>query len=118
MTTAVEKFQEFDKFGSILGLERINELLCRLGNPHLGLRCIHVAGTNGKGSTCKYLEQGLAAYGYSVGLYTSPYIEIFNERIQCGGRLITDEELELYGNQVLAAAAGMVRDGFGFTDGI
>ncbi|MGI6766087.1 MAG: bifunctional folylpolyglutamate synthase/dihydrofolate synthase [Lentihominibacter sp.] len=111
MTTVVDKFHEFDKFGSILGLERINELLYRLGNPHLGLRYIHVAGTNGKGSTCKYLEQGLAACGYSVGLYTSPYIEIFNERIQCDGQLITDDELELYGNQVLTAAAEMVRDG-------
>ncbi len=111
MKSAVEKFQEFDKFGSILGLERVNELLNRLGDPHLGLRCIHVAGTNGKGSTCKYLEQGLAACGYSVGLYTSPYIEIFNERIRCDGQLITDEELELYGEQALARADEMVGDG-------
>lgn len=111
MVTVADKFQEFDKFGSVLGLDRINELLSRLGDPHLGLRCIHVAGTNGKGSTCKYLEQGLAGCGYRVGLYTSPYVEKFNERIQCNGQMITDEELEIYGGQALAGAADMVRDG-------
>ena len=111
MANAVDKFHEFDKFGSILGLQRVSELLNRLGNPHLELRCIHVAGTNGKGSTCKFLEKGLEACGYSIGLYTSPYIEKFNERIQCDGQLITDEELEIYGNEALAKAAEMVEDG-------
>lgn len=111
MTTAVDKFHEFDRFGSVLGLERVRELLRRLGDPHEGMRYIHVAGTNGKGSTCKFLEKGLAGCGYKVGLYTSPYIEKFNERIQFDGRQITDEELELYGDQALAKAAEMVEDG-------
>ena len=111
MTTAVDKFHEFDRFGSVLGLERVRELLRRLGDPQEGMKYIHVAGTNGKGSTCKFLEKGLAGCGYKVGLYISPYIEKFNERIQCGGRMITDEELELYGGQVLAKAAEMVDDG-------
>ena len=111
MTTAVDKFHEFDRFGSVLGLERVHELLKRLGNPHHGMKYIHVAGTNGKGSTCKFIEAGLAGCGYKVGLYISPYIEKFNERIQCGGRDITDEELELYGDQALAKAAEMVADG-------
>ncbi|MCQ2546788.1 MAG: bifunctional folylpolyglutamate synthase/dihydrofolate synthase [Clostridia bacterium] len=111
MTTAVEKFEEFNKFGSILGLERVNELLRRLGSPHRGMKYIHVAGTNGKGSTCKFLEKGLAGCGYKVGLYTSPYIEKFNERIQCDGEMITDEELEKYGDLALAKAAEMVADG-------
>ena len=111
MTTAVDKFHEFDRFGSVLGLERVSELLKRLGNPHHGMKYIHVAGTNGKGSTCKFLEKGLAGCGYKVGLYISPYIEKFNERIQCGGQMITDEELERYGGQVLAKAAEMVDDG-------
>lgn len=111
MTTAVDKFHEFDRFGSILGLERVRELLKRLGDPHEGMKYIHVAGTNGKGSTCKFLEKGLAGCGYKVGLYTSPYIEKFNERIQFDGRQITDEELELYGDQALAKAAEMVADG-------
>ena len=111
MSTAVDKFHEFDRFGSILGLERVNELLRRLGNPHEGMRYIHVAGTNGKGSVSKFLEQGLKECGYKVGLYTSPYIEKFNERIQFDGQMITDEELEEYGNQALAKAAEMTADG-------
>ena len=111
MTTAVDKFHEFDRFGSILGLQRVSELLKRLGDPHKDLKYIHVAGTNGKGSTCKFIEKGLAGCGYKVGLYTSPYIEKFNERIQFDGRMITDEELELYGDQALAKAAEMVEDG-------
>ena len=111
MSTAVDKFHEFDRFGSVLGLERVNELLSRLGNPHEGMRYIHVAGTNGKGSVSKFLESGLAGCGYKVGLYTSPYIEKFNERIQFDGEMITDEELEEYGGQALAKAAEMVEDG-------
>ena len=111
MSTAVDKFHEFDRFGSVLGLERVRELLKRLGNPHHGMKYIHVAGTNGKGSTCKFLEKGLAGCGYKVGLYISPYIEKFNERIQFDGRMITDEELERYGNQALAKAAEMVEEG-------
>lgn len=111
MSTAVDKFHEFDRFGSVLGLERVNELLRRLGNPHEGMRYIHVAGTNGKGSVSKFLESGLAGCGYKVGLYTSPYIEKFNERIQFDGEMITDEELEEYGGQALAKAAEMVEDG-------
>ncbi|MDO4869061.1 MAG: folylpolyglutamate synthase/dihydrofolate synthase family protein [Bacillota bacterium] len=111
MTTAVDKFHEFDRFGSVLGLERVNELLRRLGNPHEGMRYIHVAGTNGKGSVSKFIESGLAGCGYKVGLYTSPYIEKFNERIQFDGQMITDEELELYGDQALAKAAEMTAEG-------
>ena len=111
MSTAVDKFHEFDRFGSVLGLESVNELLSRLGNPHEGMRYIHVAGTNGKGSVSKFLESGLAGCGYKVGLYTSPYIEKFNERIQFDGEMITDEELEEYGGQALAKAAEMVEDG-------
>lgn len=111
MSTAVDKFHEFDRFGSVLGLERVNELLRRLDNPHEGMKYIHVAGTNGKGSVSKFIESGLAGCGYKVGLYTSPYIEKFNERIQFDGEMITDEELEEYGNQALAKAAEMVEDG-------
>ena len=111
MTTAIDKIAEFDRFGSILGLERVEELLHRLGDPHKGLRYIHVVGTNGKGSVCKYLEKGLAANGYKVGLYTSPYIERFNERIQFDGKQISDEDLEIHANRALEAAKSMVDDG-------
>ena len=60
------------KFGSVLGLESIERLLSYLDNPHKGLRYIHVAGTNGKGSVCTMLSEILISAGYNTGLYTSP----------------------------------------------
>lgn len=95
----------------VLGLSRMEELLRRLGDPQDGLNVIHVAGTNGKGSVSKYLEEGLAACGYKMGLYTSPYIEKFNERIRFDGADISDEDLEYYGQKVVDAAEAMVADG-------
>ena len=95
----------------VLGLDRMEELLRRLGNPQDDLKVIHVAGTNGKGSVSKYLEEGLAACGYKMGLYTSPYIETFNERIRYDGADISDEDLEYYGQKVVSAAEAMVADG-------
>lgn len=79
--------------GSKLGLERIRELLRLMGNPQDNLRFIHVAGTNGKGSVCALLAAILQAQGYKTGLYTSPYIEQFNERIQINGLPISDADL-------------------------
>ena len=107
----IDRIHEFNKFGMVLGLSRMEELLRRLGNPQDGLNVIHVAGTNGKGSVSKYLEEGLAACGYKMGLYTSPYIEKFNERIRFDGADISDEDLEYYGQKVVDAAEAMVADG-------
>ena len=76
-----------------LGLDRTHELLSRLGNPHKKLRFIHVAGTNGKGSTCAMLASVLQCAGFTTGLYTSPYISRFNERMQINGKMISDEKL-------------------------
>ena len=70
---------------SRLGLHRISDLMERLGRPQDRLRFVHVAGTNGKGSTCAYLASILRAAGYRTGLFTSPYIERFEERIQVDG---------------------------------
>lgn len=70
---------------SRLGLERIRDLLERLGRPQDALRFVHVAGTNGKGSTCAYLASVLQAAGYRTGLFTSPFIERFEERIRVDG---------------------------------
>ena len=98
---AIETIHTFDRFGSILGLERMEMLLKKLGDPHKGLNVIHVAGTNGKGSVCSFLYRGLEANGYRVGLYTSPFIQSFNERIQFHGAFISDEELEIYTTQVV-----------------
>ena len=107
----IDRIHEFNRFGMVLGLDRMEELLCRLGNPQDDLKVIHVAGTNGKGSVSKYLEEGLSACGYKMGLYTSPYIETFNERIRYDGADISDEDLEYYGQKVVSAAEAMVADG-------
>ncbi len=79
--------------GTIPGLERELELLGRIGNPHKGMKYIHVAGTNGKGSTAAMLQNILTHAGYRTGLYTSPYIMRFNERIQIDGEQISDEDV-------------------------
>ncbi|MDD7772415.1 MAG: bifunctional folylpolyglutamate synthase/dihydrofolate synthase [Firmicutes bacterium] len=79
--------------GSIPGLSRINALLDKMGHPERSLKFVHVTGTNGKGSTCAMLASILHQAGYRTGLYTSPYIERFNERMQIDGEMISDEEL-------------------------
>ncbi|MEG0303548.1 MAG: folylpolyglutamate synthase/dihydrofolate synthase family protein [Gordonibacter sp.] len=79
--------------GSRLGLDRIRELLERLGRPQDDLKFVHVAGTNGKGSTCAYLSSILQEAGYRTGLFTSPFIETFEERIRVDGRNISSDEL-------------------------
>ncbi len=79
--------------GSIPGLERTRELLARMGNPEKKLRFVHVAGTNGKGSTAAMLASILQRAGYRTGLYTSPYIFRFHERMKVDGEEISDEDL-------------------------
>jgi dihydrofolate synthase/folylpolyglutamate synthase len=81
------------RFGIILGLETIQDILKGLGNPHRSYACIHVAGTNGKGSVAAALSSILSASGYKVGLYTSPHLVRFNERICINGRQISNEEV-------------------------
>lgn len=78
---------------SRLGLERIRELLERLCRPQDRLKFVHVAGTNGKGSICAYLASILGAAGYRTGMFTSPYIERFGERIRVDGVMISPDEL-------------------------
>ena len=75
------------------GLERISELCEKLGNPERKLKFVHVAGTNGKGSFCSMLESVLRAAGYKTGLYTSPYIKEFNERMRVMGKNIENDTL-------------------------
>ena len=111
MATIVERIGEYNKFGSKLGLSRMESLLARLGDPHKDLRVLHVAGTNGKGSCCKYLYEMLRAGGYRTGLYISPFIEVFNERMQMDGANIPDEALERLGDKVIRAAEEMVAGG-------
>ncbi|MBQ8716927.1 MAG: bifunctional folylpolyglutamate synthase/dihydrofolate synthase, partial [Clostridia bacterium] len=98
---ALEYIHSVEWKGSRPGLSRITELLEKLGNPQKKLRFIHVAGTNGKGSFCAMTESILRSAGYKTGLFVSPYIKNFNERICVSGVPIDDE--------ALAAATAVVR---------
>ena len=89
------------------GLERIGELCEKLGHPERELKFVHVAGTNGKGSFCAMTEAILRAAGYKTGLYTSPYIRNFNERMQINGENISDGELCEITEYVRPIADGM-----------
>lgn len=108
---ALDYINDKDKYGSRLGLDSIGRLLELLGNPHKGLKYIHVGGTNGKGSTSSYLYHCLKAEGYKVGLYTSPYLERFNERIQINGKDIPDDILARITDMVRQKADVMVSEG-------
>ena len=108
---AIEKIHKFERFGMILGLERMDSLLKLLGNPQDDLKIIHVAGTNGKGSICRYIYSVLQAGGYKTGLYTSPFLEVFNERIELDGKYISNEDLAVYTDRVLKCVETMTQRG-------
>ena len=92
----------------VLGLERISALLARLGNPERDLPPVfHVAGTNGKGSTCAFLRAAVEAAGLKAHVYTSPHLVRFNERIRLAGKLIEDEPLAELLAEVLDASGGI-----------
>jgi dihydrofolate synthase / folylpolyglutamate synthase len=98
----------------ILGLDRIAKLCDRLGNPERALPpVLHVAGTNGKGSTCAYLRAAIEAAGLKAHVFTSPHLVRFNERIRLAGSLIDDEALASLLSEVLDASEGMGADGIG-----
>lgn len=109
---ALEYINDKGKFGSRLGLDSIGKLMELLGNPQEELKHIHVGGTNGKGSTSSFLSHGLKTAGYKVGLFTSPYIERFNERIQINGLDIPDEILGRLTNSIKEKANIMLEEGF------
>src|SRR5580692_7606420 len=92
-------------------LVRITRLLEALGNPHRTGRFIHVAGTNGKGSTCAMLESGLRAAGYRTGLYTSPHLVEPTERIQVAGRPVDAAQFAAAFDQVHTCAETLLRQG-------
>ena len=92
----------------ILGLERIAELCARLGDPQDRLPPVfHVAGTNGKGSTCAYLRAAIEAAGLTAHVYSSPHLVRFNERIRLAGKLIDDALLAALLAEVLDVAEGL-----------
>ncbi|WP_368929821.1 folylpolyglutamate synthase/dihydrofolate synthase family protein [Bacillus pumilus] len=89
---AIEWIHSRLAFGVKPGLERMKWLMNRLGNPEQSIKAVHVAGTNGKGSTIAFTRSVLQGAGYSVGTFTSPFILTFNERISVNGAPIQDEE--------------------------
>jgi len=107
----LDKIHSFQKFGSKLGLERMTRLMELLGNPQEQMKVIHVAGTNGKGSVCRYLYSVLQENGYKTGLYTSPFLERFTERIESNGSEISEEDLICYTERVLCKVETMLQEG-------
>lgn len=92
------------QYGETTGVERAGKLLELLGNPDKNLKIIHIAGTNGKGSVCSYIDDILKKSGYKIGLFTSPHLVTIRERIQVDGELISREDFTQYFNKVYETA--------------
>ncbi|MEO6581961.1 MAG: bifunctional folylpolyglutamate synthase/dihydrofolate synthase [Sphingomicrobium sp.] len=106
--TQLNRLARLSPAGDRLGLDRIAQLLDRLGRPQDSLPPVfHVAGTNGKGSTCAFLRAALEAAGHRVHMFTSPHLVRFNERIRIAGKLIEDEPLAALLEEVIDADAGI-----------
>ena len=104
---ALKYIEQIEYFGSKPGLERISALMDVLGNPEEELKVIHVAGTNGKGSTTAMLTYILKENGYRVGTYTSPHLESYNERFMINGENIPDDKLAEYVTIIKYACEGL-----------
>ncbi|WP_064092518.1 bifunctional folylpolyglutamate synthase/dihydrofolate synthase [Rossellomorea aquimaris] len=104
---AVEWIHSRLRLGIKPGLQRMEHLLKELGQPHKTLKTIHIGGTNGKGSTVTYIRNVLEECGYTVGTFTSPYFEVFNERISTNGQPISDEKLTLLVERIKPIAEKM-----------
>lgn len=107
-TEAIQFLYGLQMFGARPGLETTRQIAALAGNPHDKLRFIHVAGTNGKGSTCAMLESIYRAAGLRVGLFTSPHLVSFRERIQVNRRLISEADVV---RLVAGVAAGILPPG-------
>lgn len=109
---AMKYITEVGNFGSNYGLERTHKLLEYLGNPEKELKFIHIAGTNGKGSTTSMITEILMGSGYKVGMYTSPFIEEFEERIQINRNNIPKETLASLMDEVKLSVDKVIEDGY------
>ncbi|MBQ1706679.1 MAG: bifunctional folylpolyglutamate synthase/dihydrofolate synthase, partial [Clostridia bacterium] len=104
---AIAYIEDYTWSTTRLGLDRTVELLHRLGDPQKDLKFVHVAGSNGKGSTCAMLASVLREAGYKTGLYTSPHVLCFEERLQVNGRYILREDLAAVTERVKVEADAM-----------
>lgn len=109
---AIEFIHSTYKFGSKLGLQNISKLTELLGNPQNSYKIIHVAGTNGKGSTSNMIHDVLMSSGYKTGLFISPYLEEFTERIQVSKKHIEKESLARITNLVKEKIDIMLKEGY------
>ena len=98
--SALDALYQLQRFGINLGLDAITSLLSSIGNPHRNFHTVHITGTNGKGSTAAILASILHAAGHCTGLYTSPHLIDFSERIQVNGRPISHEQVEALIDQI------------------
>lgn len=108
---ALAYLDSLERFGSRLGLERMTELLGRLGHPQRRLRYVHVAGSNGKGSVTAMVTSILRTAGYRAGMYISPHLERFHERISVDGREISGPDLARHATRVRSAVEAMTGAG-------
>lgn len=109
--SAMDYIHSTQKFGSRLGLENVGLLLSLLGNPQEKLRFVHVAGTNGKGSTSSFISTILQTAGYKTGLFTSPSLHSYNERIRMNSHNITNEDMAVHVGIVKEKIDEMVANG-------
>lgn len=109
---AMDYISSVGRFGSNYGLERTFRLLEILGSPQDKIKLIHVAGTNGKGSTTSMITKILRGFGYRVGMYTSPYLEEFEERIQINGENIPKDTLVNLLEEVKCAVEKVIKEGY------
>lgn len=97
---SLDKLYSLHQFGVKLGLDKPKQLFKHIGNPHKDLQCIHIAGSNAKGSVASFINSILIEDGYKVGLYTSPHFVKFNERIRVNGEMIEDEYVMKFMNDL------------------
>lgn len=116
---------ELERFGIKLGLDNMKELSKRIGDPHLDFKSVHVTGTNGKGSVCTFVSEMLRQHGLKVGLYTSPHLVDFRERIRVDGRMIPEKDVVRLGEELRVHMEDMASHGkekqltfFEFTTGL
>jgi dihydrofolate synthase/folylpolyglutamate synthase len=113
---ALDYLHSAPRFKGKAALERMRRLCGKLGNPQNGLRTVHVAGTNGKGSTVNMIAAALYASGYRTGMFISPYVLDFRERIQVNGRCISQNELAAIAERVRRADEELAREGLHATE--
>lgn len=107
----LEYIQSLNQYGSVLGLENMLRLCDKLGHPEEKCKFIHIAGTNGKGSTSAYIAHILMAAGYRVGRYSSPTITDYRERFQIGSRMISQKDLCAYVERVRQVCIELTAEG-------